>query len=276
MSRRLLLLGLAFCCIAHADAQPRIDLTLTPAWKGWSRPGRTTEIDVRVASDTAMRTTVELTAARQSTTATLDLQPGRVARLQIAVDASPSVAVRVDMPSGAPLQRDLAISQSEAPLLGVGLAFDERVQLDGFHALALTADDLPRNESAYSSIDALIVDAPTLAGLDQRQLAALVGYATSCGRLVVVDADARVRGLLDGAGGCRGRAVMNAKTAADARTMLLASLATRLPQPLAFSSVGTLARPAHAAWSWVAVILAVYFAVAALALIQSSSLTCSW
>lgn len=272
MSHRLLLLGLAFCCIAHANAEPRLDLTLTPAWKGWSRPGRTTEVDVRVASDAATRAAVEVTAARQTTTAALDLQPGRVARLQLAVDSSPSVAVRVDASSGPPLRRDVAIAQSESPLLGVALASEGRVELDGFHALSLTSDDLPRNESAYSSIDALVVDAPTLAALDQRQLAALVGYATSCGRLVVLDADARVRSLLDGAGGCGGRAVMNAKTLADASTMLLASLATSLPQPLAFSSVGTLARPAHAAWNWVAVILAVYFAVAVLALIQSSSL----
>ncbi|MEO7115456.1 MAG: hypothetical protein ABIZ18_06325, partial [Caldimonas sp.] len=167
MSHRLLLLGLAFCCIAHANAEPRLDLTLTPAWKGWSRPGRTTEVDVRVASDAATRAAVEVTAARQTTTAALDLQPGRVARLQLAVDSSPSVAVRVDASSGPPLRRDVAIAQSESPLLGVALASEGRVELDGFHALSLTSDDLPRNESAYSSIDALVVDAPTLAALDQ-------------------------------------------------------------------------------------------------------------
>ena len=57
----------------------------------------------------------------------------------------------------------IGIARSESPLLGVGLVAGGAVQLEGFHAVALTADDLPRNASAYSSIDALILDAPTLA-----------------------------------------------------------------------------------------------------------------
>lgn len=272
MSRCLLLLALALCCIAHANAEPRIELSLTPAWKGWSRPGRTTEVDIRLSSDTATRASLDVTAGRQSTTAALDLQPGRVARLQIAVGSASAVAMRVELPAGPTARREIGIAQSESPLLGVGLVTDDRVQLDGFHAIAVSADDLPRNESAYSSIDALVLDAPTLAGLDQRQLGALVGYAAACGRLVVLNADLRVRRLLDGASGCGGRAVMSATSLADARSMLVASLATSLPQPLPFDSVGTLARPAHAAWNWIAVILAVYFAAATLALIHSSSI----
>ncbi|MEP7138521.1 MAG: hypothetical protein ABI745_02765 [Caldimonas sp.] len=273
MSRRLtLLLGLVLCCVAQARAEPRIELTLTPAWKGWSRPGRMTEIDVRMSSDGALRASFEVSAARQLTTAALELQPGRVTRLQVAIGSAPGIDVRVDSAGTSTIRRDVRIAQSESPLLGVGLAADRIVQLDGFHAVALAADDFPRSESAFSSIDALILDAPTLAGLDQKQLAALVGFAASCGRLVVVGADARVRRALDGAAGCGHSATMNASSAEEARSMLGASLATRLPQPLAFGNVAALAQPAHAAWNWVAVLLAVYLAAASLALIHSSSL----
>lgn len=272
MSRRLLLLGLAFCCITHATAEPRIELAATPAWKGWSRPGRTTELDIRLSADAAMPASLDVAGGRQSTAASIELQPGRVARLQVAVPSAPSVVVSAQSPSAPGVRRAVAMAQSESPLLGVGLATGDPVQLDGFQAIALTADDLPRNASAYSSIDALILDAPTLAALDQRQLGALVAYAADCGRLVVLNTDLRVRRLLDGAGSCGGRAVMNAGSLLDARAMLTASLATSLPPALSLGSVAALVRPGHAVWNAVAVILAVYFAAAALALMHLPSL----
>ena len=60
MLRRLLLLGIALAGMAHAATPPRIELTATPAWAGWSRPGRVTEIDIRLATDAATRVTLDL------------------------------------------------------------------------------------------------------------------------------------------------------------------------------------------------------------------------
>ena len=272
MSRHLLLLALALCGLSQASAEPRIDLTVTPAWKGWTRPGRTTEIDIRLSSDVASPASLDVAAGRQSVGASVELQPGRVSRLQIAVDSVPAVAVAASAASAPVARREVRLAQSESPLLGVALASDERVELDGFHPVALAADDLPRNASAYSSIDALILDAPTLGALDQGQLGALVTYAADCGRIVVLNADLRVRRLLDGAGGCDGRALMSATSLPDAKSLLSASLATSIRPPLSVGSVGALAQPVHAAWNAVAVILAVYFAVAALALVFAPSL----
>jgi hypothetical protein len=272
VSRRLLLLGLAFCCLATARAEPRIELSVNPAWKGWTRPGRTTEIDVRVKSDLATRATVEVTAGRESVGATVDLQPGRPSRLQIAVDAAPAAGVRVQVTPGPPSARDVPLSQSESPLLGLALASGELVALEGFHAISLAADDLPRNGSAYSSIDALIIDAPSLAALDQRQIGALVAYTAGCGRVVVLNAGVEVQRLLDGARGCGGRGLTDARSLADAKATLGASLATSMPPALSLASAGALARPGHAAWNAVAVSLAVYFAAALLALVYLPSL----
>jgi len=272
VARRLLLLGLALCCLSQAKAEPRVELTAAPAWKGWTRPGRTTEIDVRLSADSAVRASLDVVAARQSTGATVELQPGRVARLQIAVSSAAAVDVEARAPSAPPVRRGVSLALSESPLLGVAVASDERVALDGFHALALAADDLPRNGSAYASVDALIVDAPTLAALDQRQLAALVTYAADCGRLVLINTDQRVRRLLEDAGGCGGRFTMQAESLAEATSMLTASLATSLPAVLSPGSIGELARPSPAAWNAVAVSLAVYFAAAVLALVFIPSL----
>ena len=272
--RRLLLLGLALGGsggLAHAAPQPAIDVVAAPAWKGWSRPGRTTEIDVRLNADSATRATLDLVAGRQTVHTDFDLQPGRGLRLQMPVSAAATIVLSAGPAAGPQQRRELGIAQSESPLLGVGLASGEQVTLEGFHSIALAADDLPRNAAAYSSIDALIVDAATLGALDQRQLSALLEHAAGCGRVVVLNTDPRLRRVLEGARGCGGQALMSAASPAAAKEMLEASLAASQPAPMAPGALAELARPDRAVWNQVAVALAVYLAVAALAIMFFSS-----
>lgn len=266
MSRWLWLVGLALCGVTDATAQPRLDLAAAPAWSGWSRAGRATEIDVRLSADAATRVGLDVEAGSQRVHADVDLEPGRTLRLHVPIGSAGEVAVSAG--AAASLQRrDLRIAQSEVPLLGAGLASAAEIRLEGFHTIALTADDLPRNASAYASIDALVLDGPTLAALDRRQLAALLAHVAQCGRVVLLNAEPAVRRVLDGAGGCGGRAVMNAGSLAEAGEMLTSSLATSLAQPLSLVSVRELARPGRAAWNRVLALVAAYFAVAALALV---------
>lgn len=275
--RRLLLplAGLALCAAAQAAVPPRIELTATPAWQGWSRPGRSTEIDIRLGTDTAVRATVEVLAGRQIVRSELELQPGRVSRLHIPASPAATGAVTVVLtaipdaasplgPPWPPERRELAIAQSESPLLGAALAAGGPVGLDGFHTVALTAQDLPRNASAYSSIDALMLDAPTLAALDQRQLAALLAHAAACGRIVLLNADAGVRQALEAAGGCGGLTLMTAASPSEARQLLTSSLAAGVSAAITATSLAGLSRPAQATWNRLAVALAVYFAAALL------------
>lgn len=271
MLRRLLLLALTLGSVAHAAAQPRIEFAVAPAWKGWSRPGRATEVDIRLSTDAATRVALGLVAGNRTVHAEIELQPGRAVRLQLPAPSATTMEASVSAP-GVPLQRrTIALSQSESPLLGVALAGGGAVQLDAFHSAALGADDLPRTAAAYSSIDALVVDAATLGALDQAQLGALLAHAAACGRIVVVHADARVRRLLEGAGGCGGQALMQASTLADARPMLESSLSASLPTAMSLGSIGELARPGLAVWRHVAVGLAVYFAAAMLGLVFFTS-----
>ena len=253
-------------------AQPRIDLEATPAWNGWTRPGRATEVDIRLGADTATRATIDVAAGHQVVRASLDLEPGRVMRLQVPIESSEEVVVSAVSPA-APLQRrDVRIAQSESPVLGLGLVTGDPVQLEGFHTVALDADDLPRNASAYSSIDALILDAPTLGALDQRQLGALLVHAAECGRIVLLNADLPVRRVLDGTGGCGGHALMHAASRADAIEMLKSSLAASMAPATALPGIGDLARPDFVTWNRVLVMLAAYFAAALLAAMFFSSL----
>ena len=276
-----LLAGLALCAAAQAAVPPRLELTATPAWQGWSRPGRSTEIDIRLSTDTAVRATVEVLAGRQTVRSELELQPGRVSRLHIPASPAATGAVTVVLttspdaasPPGPPRppepsepseRRELAIAQSESPLLGAALAAGGPVGLEGFHTIALTAQDLPRNASAYSSIDALMLDAPTLAALDQRQLAALLAHAAACGRIVLLNADAGVRQALEAAGGCGGLTLMTAASPSEARQLLTSSLAAGVSAAITATSLAGLSRPAQATWNLLAVALAVYFAAALL------------
>jgi len=251
--------------MTDAIAQPRIDLAATPAWNGWSRPGRATEVDVRLSADIATRATLVVTAGRQDVRASLDLEPGRVVRLQVPIESAEAVLVSAAAPTAPPQRSDVRIAQSESPVLGVGLVTGDPVQLEGFHTVALDADDFPRNASAYSSIDALILDAQTLGALDQRQLGALLVHAAECGRIVLLNADSPVRRVLDGAGGCGGHNLMNAASLPDARERLGTSLAAGMVPATALPGIGELARPDLHTWNRVLVVLAVYFAAAMLA-----------
>lgn len=262
-----LLLGLALCGIAHAAPPPQLELTATAAWKGWTRPGRTTEVDLRVTVDAATAATLEVTAGRRSAQAALDLQPARALRLQWPVEAADLVAVDLTPAQGPALHRELRLLRSESPILAVGLASGDTARLEGFHSIVVAADDVPRNASAFASIDALLIDAPTLDGLDARQLGALLARAAACDRIVVLNIERAARRALDGAAGCGGRPLMSADSLPEALDLLRSSLATSQPRPLAFAGIGELTRPDLAAWHQVAVMLGVYVAAMALLLI---------
>ena len=267
MSRWSWLLWLALCGVTDASAEPRIDLAATPAWKGWTRSGRGTELDIRLTSDIATRATLDVAAGAQSARADVDLEPGRTVRLQVPIEAAEDAAVSAVSPGGSPVRKDVRLAQSESPLLGVGLGTDVPVRLDGFQTVTLAADDLPRNASAYASVDALILDGPTLRALDQRQLGALLAHAAECGRIVLVNTDLRARQVLDGVRGCGGRAVMSAASPAEGVEMLKSSLATSLAPAISLVSIRELAQPDRVSWNRVLVLLAAYFAIAGLALI---------
>lgn len=264
--RHLLLLILALCSSVHAATPPNIDLTVTPAWKGWSRLGRSTEVDIRLRTDTATPATVEMSAGRHIIRTGVELQPGRIVRLQLPVSTAEDLSVSVGVRAGTMATRHVGIARSESPLLASGLVSGDPVQLEGFHTVALAADDLPRHTSAYSSIDALILDGPTLRALDQRQLGALLAYISACGHVALVNTDARTRQLLDSVRGCSGQALPSAASSAQATDLLESSLRGRLPKPLTFADIDGSVQTASPLLNRVAAALALYFVATVLVL----------
>lgn len=270
--RGLRVLALALCGIAEAAAQPRVELTLAPAWDGWSRPGRVTEVDVRLRTDTAARGTLQIVSGRETVRAPLELQAGRTLRLHVPVDATDRMDLSLRLADTAPTLRVVRIAQSESPLLGLGIASGDSARLDGFHSIALGPDDLPRNAAAYSSVDALILDTPTLAALDQQQLGALLAYTAACGHLALVSPDPGAWRVLEGAAGCSGGMLISAASLAEAAARLQASLAEPPAAPaVSMAGLGDLAQPDLWLWHRVLMILAVYLGTAALAVTFSAS-----
>lgn len=114
--RLRLLVALALAGTALAAAAARIELSATPAWQGWTRAERTTELEVRVASDAAMRATLEVAAGAQRVQAALVLQPGQPQRLSLPLGAAESVEIALVPAGGEPQRRQLRLQRSESPL----------------------------------------------------------------------------------------------------------------------------------------------------------------
>jgi len=256
---------LALCFAPAAGAAPQVELT--PALGGWSRPDRTTEIGVRVRADTATRGTLGIAAGPQSVRTRFELAAGETLRLDIPVASGATLDATVEL-EGAPAERrPIALSLSESPLLGAALASGQSARLVGFHGVALVAGDLPRNASAYASLDALVLDEGTLRALDTRQLAALIGFAASCGRIALVSADPGAWRVLEAAAGCGRRMLVAGASLDEALGRLQDSLAEPAGGAVTAADLGALAKTGAAAWPRVVAALAVFFAAAALALI---------
>ncbi len=262
-----LLVGLALCGVVHAAAPPAAELTAAAAWKGWTRPNRATEIELRVAALAALPATLEVVAGRRTARMRIDAQPEVPMRVHVPVGAGDGVRLQLHRADGSTERHELKLSRSESPILAVALAAGGQVRLDGFHSVAVGAEDFPRNASAYAAIDALLLDAATVEALDARQLAALRARAGACDRIVVVELERATKRQLDGAAGCHGAPLMSASTPAEALQLLRGSLDKPQPRPMALATLRELARPDHAAWTQVAALLGVYAASAALLLI---------
>jgi hypothetical protein len=261
--------ALALAGASAAGAATQVELT--PAWGGWSRPGRVTEIVVRAQADTATRGSVEIMSGVQSLHARLELAAGDTRRYEVTVPASAALESEIKIEGASAQRNPIALSLSESPLLGVALVDAPRAQLAGFHAIAVAADDLPRNAAAYSSVDAVALDGATIRALDSRQLVALIGHAAACGRLALVAPTPDVRRLLEGSAGCGARMLASGATAPEALDRLAMTLANPAASPASAADLSYLLQPEARAWPRLVAALAAFFGVAALALLLARS-----
>ena len=244
---------------------PRLELEASIAWKGWTRPGRTLEVDLQLKAQSPQQAGIELRSGPATARTRVTLAGGQSQRLQLPLPASEQVLVEVTPDQGPPVRQVLSANLSESPLLGLALADGRSFGLPGFKSVELSAADLPRRAVAHDAIDALVIDAATLARLAPAQLTALLGHAAACGRIVVLQAESRLRESLAAAGRCREPSFMLADTLADAEQALRRSLAQPALRPPTDGSVGDLLPPDPRLWRLLAALVAVYVALMLLA-----------
>lgn len=257
--------ALALGSASVADAATQVELT--PAWGGWSRPERATEIVVHAQAGTATRAAVEIVAGVQSLHASVDLAPGDTRRYEVTVPASAGLQAVIEVDGAPPERRPIGLSLSESPLLAAALADGQVASLPGFHTVPVTAGHLPRAAAAYAAVDALVLDGATLRALDPRQLVALIGFAAACGRVALVAPAPDVQRLLEGSAGCGARMLVNGAGPGEATERLAATLSSPSASPATSADLAALLRPEAKAWPRVVAALAAFFGIAALALL---------
>jgi len=263
------LLALALSAAPAAGAAPQVELT--PAWAGWSRPGRVTEVGVRVRADAATSGTLEIVAGPQSVRTPVNLAAGETLRLEVPVVSTAILEIFLEVEGAPRARREHALALSESPLLGAGLASGQAARLEGFHTVALVPADLPRSAAAYASVDALVLDAATLRALDPPQLGALIGHAAACGRIALVSPDPGAWRVLEGAAGCGARMLVNGESVAEALARLQGSLAVPAASAPSAADLAALLRPDATAWPRIVAVLATFFGIAALAITFTAS-----
>lgn len=263
-------LGLLAAAGLAAQAAGALELEVVPAWAGWSRPGRTTEVELRLAG--AGSVTVTIAASEQRIETNVPLTAGQPARLRVPVPAASLLSVDAAPTTGALLHEQVPLSLAEAPLLAWVVADTGAHVPAGLQRVPLDPVALPGTAGGYSSIDALVIDAAALAALDDDQWNALLGHVASCGRTVLVGAAAETAQLFASAAGCSGRAFGLASDGEAAAARLDALLRRVLPEPIDARSLATMADADLAAWHLVVGTLAAGAALLLLAAIFLPSL----
>ena len=266
-----MLLGLLAAAAPAARAATALVVEAVPAWQGWSRPGRSTELEIRVTGRGDAAVTVATDVQRIITA--IAVSADRPARLRVPVAAAPTVTVSAAVDAPTPVAVTAALSLSDSPLLAwVASREEPPPSVAGFRTLSLTPAALPGNTEAYSSIDALVISAATLSALDEQQMVALLGHVATCGRTLLVGADQDTAALFAAGVGCGGRALGVAPDAAGASAALAGLLQLPPREPPRTSSLATLSGADLTSWRLVLATLAGCAALLLLCAVFTSSL----
>jgi hypothetical protein len=196
----------AAALLLAASAVSADALEVTPAWGGGSRPGRMTELRLRVEARSAGLTRLGIDAGAVRVEGEYATTGEAPRYLHVAVPPADAYRVTVRAPGGQLAERRLELRLAELPLValavpGVGDWPDALARAE------VGADAFPVHAAGYDAVDAVALDAATLAALAGDQREALVGFVARCGIVTVVGVPAAVGAVLRDAAGCDGGAL---------------------------------------------------------------------
>lgn len=246
MPKQLLLIWiLALAYLSTANAQPFMQLNVTPAWNGYYKPGEPTELSLQLLSNRGgtvtaqtgqLLTTVELTANTPQSLS-IPLLPDQLTSTQ-------SIrAYRQDDP-GVFATQNLSLTASDSRMVAFvsdQLSVEERRLIsqnvlngDKTVFLAINSTSLPQLGSGYAAIDLLVMSYTDLKTLKDRQINALSSYLTLCGKMIAVAFPETVYKQLQSTAGCHGEFLIGAPSIADVSQRiqtLIGRIASPLPDP---------------------------------------------
>ena len=211
---QLFLWTLAWVSISVAKADSALQIEMTPAWNGYYRPGKSTEIGVRLISQSSGIVTIA--ASKLSQTIALEAGISKFVGLPLLPDSSNMVILQVSGPddSGTPIEKSVFLTASKIPAIALvteGLTTQDRQVIahqlhhtDKDNFLAIAALTLPRYDPGYESVDAIIIHYRGLKNLDEQQLQALSRYLANCGKTIALEFPETVYSKLKKIAGCNG------------------------------------------------------------------------
>lgn len=179
----VMLLALHVTC----QAEGLFDVRATLAFGGHLGNGTITELRVQANSSTGGTVSIKTVGGSPDVRFSFQISPGQQASAYapIGIDPGapmPELLARINGSNWRPFMLPTATASSLFFVAGQQVV-DE---LSGtFDVVALSGSELPRLPQAYTNISALAIDGETLAGLDDAQLRSLLGFAGSCGRILL-------------------------------------------------------------------------------------------
>ncbi len=223
MSRlQLFLWILAWVSISAAKADTSLQIELTPAWNGYYRLGKSTEIGVRLISQGSGRVAIKAGKLLQ----TIELEGGvpKSAGFPVLPDNSGTVSLHIDRQddSGSPIEKSVSLTASKVPniaLVTEGLTIQDRQvitqqlhHIDKDNFFSITAQTLPRYDPGYEAVNTIIIHYPGLKNLDEQQIQALSRYLTHCGKMIALEFPETIYSKLKKIAGCNGDFLASAST----------------------------------------------------------------
>ena len=211
---QLLLWTLAWVSISVAKADSSLQIEITPAWNGYYRPGKSTEISVRLISQGSGAVTIEAGKLLQ----TIELEAGipKSAGFPLLPDNSGAALLHAERPDDArmSIEKSVSLTASKIPTIALvteGLTIQDRQVIaqqlhhaDKDNFLSISALTLPRFDPGYESVDAIIIHYLGLKNLDEQQLQALSQYLEKCGKTIALEFPETVYSKLKTIAGCNG------------------------------------------------------------------------
>ena len=249
---QLFLWILALVSISAAKADSSLQIDITPAWNGYTRPGKPTEIGVRLISQRSGAVNIKAGKLLQ----TIELEDGipKSVRFPLPPGNTEEVNFQTDWQDdrGSPIKARVSLTDSKIPNIALvieGLTIQDRQYItqqmhhtDKENFFSVAALTLPQYGPGYNSIDAIIIHYLGLKNLDEKQIQALSEYVTNCGKAIILEFPETLYSKLKRIAGCNGDFLVTASYPFEISDQIK-NLINRNPDPLPELSILSAAMP---------------------------------